>query len=248
MNTELIRLEGLNKSFGNIRALRDVNLSIKKGEIVALLGDNGAGKSTLIKALSGVYSIDGGQIYFNSKPVTLRNARDAINLGIETIHQDSSLAPDLSISSNLFLGREPLKYPALGVFSPVNRSYIEERTRSLLREAGISKKLDPHTMVAGLSGGERQSIAIARAMFFSSELIILDEPTNNLGVEETHAVLRFIREAKQKGHSCVYITHSLHHVFEVCDRIVVMRRGTVVAEMDRAETDLEGIERIITEG
>jgi simple sugar transport system ATP-binding protein len=248
MNNELIRLEGVNKSFGRVQALRDINLRIDSGETVALLGDNGAGKSTLIRALSGLYAIDEGQVFIKGAQVTIRSPQDAIDLGIETIHQDSSLAPDLSISHNLFLGREPLKWPWMGVFSPVDRSFLDSQTRALLKQAGISKKLDPHTRIKGLSGGERQSIAIARAMFFSSDLIILDEPTNNLGVEETHAVLKFIRDAKDKGHSCIYITHSLHHVFEVADRVVIMRRGTIVADMPRSETNLEHTESLITEG
>ncbi|KAB7585148.1 sugar ABC transporter ATP-binding protein [Verminephrobacter sp. Larva24] len=247
MTTELIRLEGINKSFGNVQALKDIDLKIDSGEIVALLGDNGAGKSTLIKALSGVYPIDNGAIFFKGKHASIRSARDAIDLGIETIHQDSSLAPDLSIANNLFLGREPMRYAWMGAFSPIDRAYVESRTRELLRKAGISKNLDPHTKIKGLSGGERQSIAIARAMFFSSDLIILDEPTNNLGVDETRAVLRFIREARASGHSCIYITHSLHHVFEVADRVIIMRQGTIISDLPRSETDLIRTEMLITE-
>ncbi|WP_077034365.1 ATP-binding cassette domain-containing protein [Pelomonas sp. KK5] len=245
---ELIRLEGVSKSFGSVQALRDINLCIGSGEIVALLGDNGAGKSTLIRALSGIHPIDEGRIFIKGRETRIGCAQDAIRNGIETIHQDSSLAPDLSIAHNLFLGREPLRHPWMGVFSPIDRAFLEEQTRALLRQAGISKNLDPHTRIKGLSGGERQSIAIARAMFFSSDLIILDEPTNNLGVEETHAVLRFIREAKAKGHACIYITHSLHHVFEVADRVIIMRRGAIVSDMARADTDLRHTESLITEG
>lgn len=248
MHGELIRLEGIRKAFGSVQALRGIDLAIGYGEIVALLGDNGAGKSTLIRALSGLYPIDGGQIHVRGRPVRIATPRDAIALGIETIHQDSALAPDLSIANNLFLGREPLQHSWLGVFAPVDRRFLEQQTRQLLRQAGISKNLDPHSLIKGLSGGERQSIAIARAMFFSAELIILDEPTNNLGVEETHAVLNFIRDARKNKHSCIYITHSLHHVFDVADRIVVMRRGSIVADMPRAETNLEHTESLITEG
>src|SRR6218665_3148803 len=137
MTTELIRLEGINKSFGNVQGLKDIDLKIDSGEIVALLGDNGAGKSTLIKALSGVYPIDKGAIFFKGKHASIRSARAAIDLGIETIHQDSSLAPDLSIANNLFLGREPMRYAWMGAFSPIDRAYVESRTRELLRKAGI---------------------------------------------------------------------------------------------------------------
>jgi simple sugar transport system ATP-binding protein len=245
-NSELIRLENVSKSFGSVRALKNVSLAIRTGEVVALLGDNGAGKSTLIKAISGVILPDSGRIYFKGNPVTIRNTRDAIDLGIETIHQDSSLAPDLSIANNLFLGREPVKSRRLGVFALLDHRHMTEQANALLKRVGISKKLDPQTPVRALSGGERQSIAIARAMFFLSNLIILDEPTNNLGVEETRNVVRFVRGAREAGHSCIYITHSLHHVFQVAGRVVVMRRGEIVADTDSADTNLEQIERIIT--
>lgn len=246
MSAEILRLEKLNKRFGGLRAFSDVTLSIREGEVVALLGDNGAGKSTLIKAISGVHRIDSGQILVRGTPVTIKSARDAIDLGIETIHQDTSLAPDLTIARNLFLGREPTTLSFLGVFAPLNLKLLRQTASELLRRVGISKKLDAEAPVRTLSGGERQSIAISRAMHFFAKVIILDEPTNNLGVEETHGVLRFVKEVKGAGHSVILITHNLHHVFQVADRIVVMRRGEVVAERVVADTDLLEVESIIT--
>ena len=246
MAAEVLRLENLQKSFGSVHALKRASFALHEGEVVALLGDNGAGKSTLIKAVSGVHTIDGGQIYVRGAPITIRSARDAIDLGIETIHQDTSLAPDLSIARNLFLGREPVKLGFLGVFAPLDRAELRDAATALLMRVGISKKLDADAPVRTLSGGERQSIAISRAMQFAAKVIILDEPTNNLGVEETHSVLRFIKEVRDSGHSVLLITHNIHHVFQVADRIIVMRRGEVTAELVVADTDLLTVESAIT--
>ncbi len=239
-------LENLWKSFGSVQALKGASLSLSEGEVVALLGDNGAGKSTLIKSISGVHTIDSGKIFVRGAPVAIRSARDAIDLGIETIHQDTSLAPDLSIARNLFLGREPVKLGFLGVFAPLDLAELSGAASALLRRVGISRKLDADQQVSTLSGGERQSIAISRAMQFAARVIILDEPTNNLGVEETHNVLRFIKDVRAAGHSVLLITHNIHHVFEVADRIIVMRRGEVTAELVVAETDLLTVESAIT--
>ncbi|MBP0581119.1 sugar ABC transporter ATP-binding protein [Labrys sp. LIt4] len=245
MEREVLRLENLQKSFGSVQALKGASLTLREGEVVALLGDNGAGKSTLIKAISGVHPSDGGAIYVRGDKASIRSARDAMDLGIETIHQDTSLAPDLSIARNLFLGREPVRLGWLGVFAPIDFGELRRVAAALLKRVGISKKLDADALVSTLSGGERQSIAISRAMQFAAKVIILDEPTNNLGVEETHGVLRFVRDMRDAGHSVLFITHNIHHVFEVCDRLVVMRRGEVVAEKTVAETDLLTVEGII---
>jgi simple sugar transport system ATP-binding protein len=245
MAAEVLRLENLRKYFGGVHALKRASLTLREGEVVALLGDNGAGKSTLIKTISGVHRLDSGKVFVRGQPVTIRSARDAIELGIETIHQDTSLAPDLSISRNLFLGREPVKFGFLGVFAPMDFGRLSEAATALLRRVGITKKLDANTSVRTLSGGERQSIAISRAMQFAAKVIILDEPTNNLGVEETRGVLRFVKEVRDAGHSVLFITHNIHHVFQVADRIVVMRRGEIVAERDVAGSDLLTIESLI---
>jgi simple sugar transport system ATP-binding protein len=243
--SEVLRLDRIAKSFGSVRALKSASMTLHEGEVVALLGDNGAGKSTLIKAVSGVHPIDSGAIYVRGRQVAIRSARDAIELGVETIHQDTSLAPDLSIARNLFLGREPVTMPFLGLFAPIDFAELRGSASALLRRVGISKALDADASVNTLSGGERQSIAIVRAMQFAAKVIILDEPTNNLGVEETYGVLRFVKEVRAAGHTVLFITHNIHHVFEVADRLIVMRRGEVVAERVVSETDLLTVESLI---
>lgn len=244
MTTELVRMENISKFFGRVQALDNVSFSVKEREIVGLVGDNGAGKSTLIKILSGAYTASAGEIYFKNRQVKLNNTWDAIQLGIETIYQDSALVPQLSIMRNLFLGREPVHSPS--ILNRLDKDQMREETRKLLRQVGLTKELDPDTPITSLSGGERQSIAIARAMFFEADLIILDEPTNNLGVEETQGVLRFIRNARDAGVSCIFITHNIYHVFQVVDRIVVLRRGKKVCEVDPKKTTIEEVEKVIT--
>jgi simple sugar transport system ATP-binding protein len=244
-NDDLVRMEHINKFFGRVQALSDVNLNVRKNEIVGLLGDNGAGKSTLIKILSGALTADSGEIYIHGRRVQMRSTTDAIANKIETIYQDSALVNQLSIARNLFLGREPIRGPRF--LNRLDQAEMNRVTRSLLKQAGISKPIPPTTPISALSGGERQAVAIARAMHFDSDLIILDEPTNNLGVEETQAVLRFVREARDSGHSCILIAHNIYHVFQVVDRIVVLRRGKVVADdIDPKQTTIEEVERIIT--
>jgi len=245
MAQEVLRLENVQKSFGSVRALKNASFTLNEGEVVALLGDNGAGKSTLIKAVSGVFPVDRGEIYVRGRKVSIRSARSAMDLGIETIHQDTSLAPDLSIARNLFLGREPVTLGWLGVFAPIDFAKLRTAAATLLKRVGISKRLDADALVNTLSGGERQSIAISRAMQFAAKVIILDEPTNNLGVEETHGVLRFVKEVRDAGHTVLFITHNIHHVFQVADRLIVMRRGEVVAERNVADTDLLSVESLI---
>jgi simple sugar transport system ATP-binding protein len=214
-------------------------------EIVGLLGDNGAGKSTLIKILSGAITATSGDIFIRGRRVEIRSTMDAIANGIETIYQDSALVTQLSIARNLFLGREPVRGPRF--LNRLDKATMNRVAGELLRRVGISKNIPPTTPIASLSGGERQSVAIARAMFFDSDLIILDEPTNNLGVAETQGVLQFVRNARDSGHSCIFIAHNIHHVFQVVDRIVVLRRGTVAADnIDPKHTTIEQVERIIT--
>jgi simple sugar transport system ATP-binding protein len=245
MAQELIRMEHVNKFYGRVQALDDVNLVVSESEIVGLLGDNGAGKSTLIKVLSGAVPSSSGRIYVRGKEVTIKSTTDAIAQGIETIYQDSALVTQLSIARNLFLGREPVKGPRF--LNRLDQEAMNKVARDLLSRVGISKNIPPNTPIGSLSGGERQAVAIARAMYFDSDLIILDEPTNNLGVAETQGVLRFVRNARDSGHSCIFIAHNIHHVFQVVDRIVVMRQGRIVADdIDPKKTTVEGVERIIT--
>ena len=242
---ELIRMEHINKFYGRVQALNDVTFIVNEREIVGLLGDNGAGKSTLIKVLSGAVPLSSGDIFIRGAKVGINSTRDAIAHNIETIYQDSALVTQLSIARNLFLGRELLKGPK--VLNRLDHEGMNQAARDLLKRVGISKNIPPTTPIGSLSGGERQAVAIARAMHFDSDLIILDEPTNNLGVAETKGVLRFVREARDSGHSCIFIAHNIHHVFQVVDRIVVMRRGRIVADdINPKHSSIEEVERIIT--
>jgi simple sugar transport system ATP-binding protein len=245
MADELVRMENVSKYYGRVRALDGVTFQVFRNEIVGLLGDNGAGKSTLIKVLSGAVRATSGDIYIKGKKVVIKSTTDAIANGIETIYQDSALVTQLSITRNLFLGREPTIGPRF--LNRMDQATMEQVARDLLKRVGISKNIPPTTPIGSLSGGERQAVAIARAMHFDSDLIILDEPTNNLGVAETQGVLRFVRNARDSGHSCIFIAHNIHHVFQVVDRIVVMRQGKVVADdIDPKTTSVREVEEVIT--
>ncbi len=243
MTTPIVEMRNIEKFYGRIHALRGVNLHVNKGEIVGLLGDNGAGKSTLIKVLSGAVPYTSGQILINGQEVMLASTNDAIDAGVETIYQDSALVPQLSIARNLFLGRELTKGP----LGRLDQAAMNNVASDLLRRVGITKNIPPTTPISSLSGGERQAVAIARAMYFDSEIIILDEPTNNLGVAETQGVLNFVRDARDKGHACIFIAHNIHHVFQVVDRMVVMRRGEVAADdLSPKSCTIQDVENIIT--
>jgi simple sugar transport system ATP-binding protein len=245
MADELVRMDHISKFYGRVQALDDVSITINQNEIVGLLGDNGAGKSTLIKILSGAVPLSDGDIYIKGQRVAIERTNDAMAHGIETIYQDSALVNQLSIARNMFLGREPLRGPR--ILNRMDKDTMNEVAGKLMREVGITKDIPPTTPISTLSGGERQAVAIARAMYFESELIILDEPTNNLGVAETQGVLNFVRNARDTGHSCIFIAHNIHHVFQVVDRIVVLRRGQVVADdVDPKTTTIEQVERVIT--
>ncbi len=245
MADELIRMVNICKYYGRVVALKNVNFTVGHSEIVGLLGDNGAGKSTLIKVLSGAVPITSGDIFINGKKVVMNSTTDAIKHNIETIYQDSALVTELSISRNLFLGREPVIGPHF--LGRLDEKKMNMVAGDLLKQVGISKDIPAGTPVGSLSGGERQAVAIARAMYFDSDLIILDEPTNNLGVAETKGVLDFVRNARDSGHSCIFIAHNIHHVFQVVDRIVVMRRGEIVADnIDPKQSSVSEVEQVIT--
>ena len=243
MSTELVRMENMSKTYGRVRAITDITLTVGYGEIVGLVGDNGAGKSTLIKILVGAIQANpGGKIFFKGSEVKIQKPIDAINLGIESIYQESSLVNSLSIPRNLFLGREPVK--RFGPFPRMDMARMRDEAHALLKQIGI-KRIDLNTPISNLSGGERQSIAIARAMYFEKDLIILDEPTNQLGIEEIQSVLEFVVKAKEKGYSTIFITHNIHHIYRVADRIVVLRAGQKVGDMKKSDTTIEQIEEII---
>ncbi len=245
MAQPLVEMRDIKKAYGKVRALEGADLTVYENEIVGLLGDNGAGKSTLIKVLSGAVPATSGDIYIRGEKVSIKSTADAIAHGIETIYQDSALVTQLSIARNLFLGREPVK--GARFFDRMDQEAMNAVARDLMARVGITKDIPPTTPISSLSGGERQAVAIARAMHFESDLIILDEPTNNLGVAETQGVLRFVRNARDSGHSCIFIAHNIHHVFQVVDRIVVMRLGKIVADdIDPKTTSVEAVERVIT--
>ena len=245
MAQPLIEMRDIKKAYGKVRALEGADLTVYENEIVGLLGDNGAGKSTLIKVLSGAVPATSGEIFIRGQKVEIKSTADAIAHGIETIYQDSALVTQLSIARNLFLGREPVRGPRF--FNRMDQDAMNAVAKDLMARVGIIKDIPPTTPISSLSGGERQAVAIARAMYFESDLIILDEPTNNLGVAETQGVLRFVRNARDSGHSCIFIAHNIHHVFQVVDRIVVMRLGKIVADdIDPRTTSVEAVERVIT--
>ena len=240
----MIRCEKLNKWYGGIHALKDVSVDIKKGESVGLVGDNGAGKSTFIKILSGVHKQDSGSFYFDGKLTHIKNAKDSMRLGIETIYQDSALAPTLSIARNLFVGREPTNYN-IGSFGLMDRSKMATEALEAIKRVELDLR-SADDLVETLSGGERQGVVIARALYFRTKVLIMDEPTNHLSVKETAKVLNWIEKLKSEGTTCMFITHNLHHVYPVSDRLIVFARGEKIADVYKKDTSIEELTRMIT--
>ena len=243
MAESIIKCEGLNKWYGSIQALKDVSIDIKKGESVGLVGDNGAGKSTFIKILSGVHKADTGKIFFDGNLVKINNAKDSMKLGIETIFQDSALAPTLSIARNLFVGREPLTFK-LGSFGLLDRKKMAKESIDAIKREELDLRSGDE-VVENLSGGERQGVVIARALYFRTKVLIMDEPTNHLSVKETEKVLRWIEKLKAEGTTCIFITHNLHHVYPVSDRLVVFARGEKIADVQKKDTSIEDLTKMI---
>ena len=236
----LVELRHITKSFGNVNALTDINLYVRKPEIVGLIGDNGAGKSTLIKILSGVHTPDSGEIWMRGQRIeghwTVEKAHHA---GIETVHQDRALAVQHTIVRNIFMGRELTGF--LG-FVQLRKQYHE--AERLMREIGFTSKVfTPDSVVATLSGGERQGVAIARALYFEAELLILDEPTTALSLTETQKVYSFMQAAKDKGSSVIFISHNIFHAYDIADRFIILDRGTVVMQADKSA--IESAERLV---
>jgi simple sugar transport system ATP-binding protein len=240
----MIRCEKMNKWYGGIHALKDVSVDIKKGESVGLVGDNGAGKSTFIKILSGVHKQDSGNFYFDDKLTHIKNAKDSMRLGIETIYQDSALAQTLSIARNLFVGREPTNYN-IGSFGLMDRSKMATEALEAIKRVELDLR-SADDLVETLSGGERQGVVIARALYFRTKVLIMDEPTNHLSVKETAKVLNWIEKLKSEGTTCMFITHNLHHVYPVSDRLIVFARGEKIADVYKKDTSIEELTRMIT--
>lgn len=228
------------KRFGGLTAVNHVDFDIYPGEVVGLVGDNGAGKSTLIKCISGVYHAEEGEIYFMGQRVHFNRPIDAREAGIETIYQDLALAGNLDISANIFLGREVKKAALGGLVKTLDEAYMLDEAEKAL--AGLDIHIpNLKNQIDNLSGGQRQAVAIARAIYWDAKLMIMDEPTNNLGVPEQRKVLELIRILKAQGVPVILISHTLPDVFAVTDRIVVMHRGRIVGEKQTAETDSQEI-------
>ena len=235
----IISVRNLHKWYSGVHALKGVSLDFKRGEALGLVGDNGAGKSTLINILSGVHRADEGEILVEGTPVNIATPRDAMNLGIETIYQYNSMVPTMSIARNLFIGREPMRFSVFGLGVLDQKKMASESVRAI---ADVDLHLrSPDALVGELSGGQRQGVAIARAMHFKSKVMILDEPTNHLSVKETKKVIGFVRGLKEQGVTGVFISHNMHHVFECCDRVVAMARGEIVLDKRIEETSIEEV-------
>jgi simple sugar transport system ATP-binding protein len=243
MNPPAVECRGLHKWYSGVHALKGVNLKVGRGETLGLVGDNGAGKSTLIKILSGVHHQDEGEVLIEGRAVHIDNPKHAMQLGIETIYQYNSMVPTMSIARNLFVGREPLKWSA-GGFGIMDHKRMREESVQAIADVELTVR-SPDAIVGELSGGQRQGVAIARAMHFKSKILVLDEPTNHLSVKETNKVLRFIRGLREQNVTGIFISHNMHHVFQSCDRIVVMVRGEVAFDKPVGETSVEEVQELL---
>lgn len=240
---EVLRVVGVRKSFGQVQALDGVDMSVDSGEVVALVGDNGAGKSTLVKVISGVVPLDKGELYMHGARVVVHSPNDAVKLGIFTIHQDLGLADNLGTVENLFLGRA--LYRAIGPLRWVDFRAMRERTRAVLSELGIGNISDINLPVSQLSGGQRQTVAVARTTLNNCSVLLLDEPTASLGLREARHVMELVIRLRQQGVGLLLISHNIRQVFEVADRIVVLRLGRVATVFHRTETTPDGVVKAI---
>jgi fructose transport system ATP-binding protein len=240
----ILRTEGLTKHYGGVRALEDADFELRDGEHVAIVGDNGAGKSTFVRQITGVERPSAGRIFFNEAEVAFKSPIEARDVGIETVFQNLALADDLDIPANLFLGREEI-YFNLGPFSFLNERRMLGRARDALDETGI-KIPDLRNKIRNMSGGQRQCVAISRAATFASKLIIMDEPTAALGVQETAQVENIIRGLKTRGIPLILVSHNLRQVFDLVDRIWVFRRGRIAGVVDRDKTTGNDVVSMIT--
>jgi simple sugar transport system ATP-binding protein len=237
--TPIISVKNLHKWYSGVHALKGVSLDIMPGEALGLIGDNGAGKSTLINILSGLLRQDEGEIVIEGKPARITNPKDSMALGIETIYQYNSMVPTMTIARNVFIGREPKKWSIAGLGILDERKMRDDAVKAI---ADVDLHLrSPDALVGELSGGQRQGVAIARAMHFKSKVMILDEPTNHLSVKETAKVIGFVRGLKAQGVTSIFISHNMHHVFACCDRIVAMALGQIVLDKPASETSIEEV-------
>ncbi len=239
----LYRLQGICKTFGRVEALKDVDIDVRKGEIIGLVGDNGAGKSTLIKILSGIYQPDRGRIECGGQVRHITSYRDSQAFGIATIYQDRALVDSVSIYRNIFMGNE--------IVSPLGfmgKREMRAITRRLLRDTISIGLSDPDQPVGELSGGQKQAVAIVRAIHFKARLLLLDEPTNALSVKESQQVMAFVKGLREEGISSIFVTHNLFHVYSIADRFVILNRGIKVGDYRKSEISIEKLEEIIVAG
>ena len=241
----LIEVQGLSKYFGQVIALQDISMHVAAGEVLCLLGDNGAGKSTLIKTLSGVHQHDEGKLFIEGKETKLSSPRDALDRGIATVFQDLAMIPLMGISRNFFLGREPTK--GFGPFKRYDTAFADRITRQELGGMGIDIR-DPSQPVGTLSGGERQSVAIARAVYFGAKVLILDEPTSALGVKQAAVVLRYIARTRDQGLGVIFITHNVHHAYPIGDRFTILNRGRSYGTFEKDNVTREEVASMMAGG
>jgi len=241
--TPTLELRKVSKSFGSVQALTDVDFSVNPAEVMALVGDNGAGKSTLIKSIAGIHGTDSGEFLFEGQPVSIHGPKDAAKLGIEVVYQDLALCDNLDVVQNMYLGRE-----AHDVLQRLDEPVMEQKTAETLKSLSVTTVRSIRQKVATLSGGQRQSVAVARAVMWNSKLVMLDEPTAALGVAQTRQVLDLVKRLAENGLAVVLISHNLRDVFEVADRITVLRLGRNVGVFKRADVTEQQIVQAITFG
>jgi len=243
VDTPVLELRDVSKSFGSVQALSDVDLEVRRGEVMALVGDNGAGKSTLIKCIAGIHAADSGEIVFEGQPVNISSPKDAARLGIEVVYQDLALCDNLDVVQNMYLGRE-----ARNPLQVLNEPVMEGKTAATLKSLAVTTIRSIRQPVATLSGGQRQSVAVARAVMWNSRVVILDEPTAALGVAQTEQVLALVKRLGEQGLAVILISHNLHDIFAVADRITVLRLGRNAGLYDRTATTQQEVVQAITAG
>ena len=241
----LYEVRGVGKRYGGVVALDNVDFALRAGEVVGLVGDNGAGKSTLVKVLSGAHEPDNGEIYLDGVRRVWKSPHDALEAGVETLYQDSGVAPDLTVAANVFLGREIVRKGFLGKLGFLDEKAMRREAHAGLEQVGIAVPASDRP-VARLSGGQRQAVAIGRAVAWANKVILLDEPTNHLGARQAGEVLEIIRNARARGFGVIFISHTLPHVLEVTDRIVVLRLGRVVADAPSSTFTPDSLLKAIT--
>jgi D-xylose transport system ATP-binding protein len=243
--TPVLELRGASKAFGPVQALRGVDFRVHRGEVVGLVGDNGAGKSTLVKAIAGIHTLDEGEILWEGRPVSITHPNDAVELGIATVYQDLALCDNLDVVENLFLGREQRAGGIGTITRHLDETWMEKRTHELLEHFAVTI-VNVRSEVGTLSGGQRQQVAIARSLLGEPKVVLLDEPTAALGVRQTAQVLELIKRLREEGHGVVVISHNLENVFEVADRIFVLRLGQVAGDFPADEATIDQVVAAIT--